>query len=531
MSPKYLTALFLEEGESWNALLRRVRDTQGEVLVVFSAVADAALAAGPEQGKAFLSSIAKLSGRVRLATRDKAVAAQARSRGIRVIDRLQDLRSLLEGHAQFSDAVREFSPQLWRQQLRSRLQAMGLLSIPKLRIWILVGMSVILFGFVFLRLLPSSTITVTPREDILSQTSNIFLVQTGALLDIPERVRTVELKPITVQIDRTITFDHISKEFEGTSARMPMKIVNKMAEQYSLRKGSRLTNQAGMVFRLEDSVFVDPGQEVEVTAIADDVDLYGEVLGERGNVPEGLQWQFPGLGETERHLVYGVNTKAGEGGQTSFRTILRQKDLDVAEKQLRSELVALASQMVDEEILLYNQEHPSEVLTRLYYDELTTYAFTGFVIPTQFIGEEVASIPVQGSVVYTAYGYDAQYILSLLRDELMSHIETGKRLLPETIRMDRLVVHVIDYSDDLSWIKLTVDLSGTQQAVLDPLTPPGAKFAKEVRQAVLGKSIDEAQRIVRNFPQVERAGVSVWPPWNRVLPTIPYHITIRIGDR
>jgi hypothetical protein len=530
MSPKHLIVLFLGEGESWNPLLRRVRESPGEVLVVFSTIADAALQAGPEQGKAFLTSLGKLSGRVRLATRDKHTASAARERGIRVIDRLQDLRSLLQGHPQLNDAVREFSPQLWRQQLRNRLQAMGLLSIPRLRIWILLGVSVLLFGFVFLRLLPSARITVMPREDILSQTSNIFLVQSGSLVDIPERVRNVELIPVTVQIDRTITFDQISKEFEGTSARMPMKIVNETADTYSLRAGSRLTNQAGMVFRTEEPIFVEPGEEITVSTIADDLDLYGEVLGERGNVPEGLEWQFPGLGENERHLVYGINTEAGEGGLTSFRTVLKQSDLDIAEKQLKSELVNMASQMIDEEILLYNQEHPKEVLTRLYYDELTTYAFTGFVLPTQFIGEEVTSIPVQGSVVYTAYGYDAQYILALLRDELLSHIETGKKLLPETIRMDRLVVHVIDYADDLSWIKLTVDLSGTQQAILDPLTPTGAKFAREVRQAVLGKSIDEAQRIVRNFPEVEQALVSVWPPWNTRIPTIPYNIVIRLGE-
>ncbi|MDD5470184.1 MAG: hypothetical protein PHO92_05310, partial [Candidatus Peribacteraceae bacterium] len=211
---KQLTVLFLEEGESWNALVRRLRRTEGELLLVLSGIGDELLLRMPAQERAaFLSSLAKLSGRVRLATRHKTVAAIAREKGIRVTDRVQDLRRLLEHHSQLPEALREFSPQIWRQQLRSRLQAMGLLSLPKIRIWILIIVSVGLFLFVFFRLLPSAEITVTPREDIVSQTANIFLVLSGSTVAIPERVRTMELLPITVRVDRTLTFDQISREF------------------------------------------------------------------------------------------------------------------------------------------------------------------------------------------------------------------------------------------------------------------------------------------------------------------------------
>ncbi|MDD5470230.1 MAG: hypothetical protein PHO92_05550, partial [Candidatus Peribacteraceae bacterium] len=359
----------------------------------------------------------------------------------------------------------------------------------------------------------------------------IFLVLSGSTVAIPERVRTMELLPITVRVDRTLTFDQISREFMGTSARVPMTVINESMEQYSLRKGSRLTNQAGMVFRLQEPVFLDPGDEVTVMAEAEGEDLYGDVIGERGNVPAGLRWDFPGLAEGERRLIYGMNKVAATGGVTDFQTVLKQQDLDVAQRKLRSELLSLASQMVDEEILLYNQEHGDEVLTRLYYDELTVHTFTGFVLPTQFLGEKVSSVPVDGSIVYTAYGYDAQYILTMLADELATHVTEGKRLLPETVKLERLVVHVIDYTDDLSWIKLTVDLSGTEQAILDPLTPSGARFAKSLREMVAGKSVSDARRIIKNFPEVDRVDVSLWPPWNQMLPTIPYHISLTVDAR
>ena len=483
-----------------------------------------------EERKRFLLSIGKMSGRVRIATRNKTIAAAARSDGVRVIDHVRDLRHVLEDHPKLQEALRAFLPHIWRQELRSRLQAMGVLTLPKLRIWILIIVSIILFGFVFLRLLPSATITVTPREDTISQTANIFLVGSGSLVELPERVKTMELIPLIAEVSRTITFDQISKEFIGENASVMMTIINKSDEQYGFLNRSRLVNQAGMVFRIQESVYIDPGEEVTLLAIADAEDLYREIIGDRGNVPEGLKWDFVGLTNEEQNLVYAINKKEATGGVTDHETVLKKADLAVAERQLKNELLGIVSQMVDEDIQLYNDQHPGKVLTRLYYDELTKYAFTGFTMPTQFLGEKVTSVPVEGSVIFTAYGYDEQYILTLLNEELITHVEEGKHLLPESVRLERLVTHVIDYEDDLSWIKLTVDLSGTQQAVLGPLTPTGARFGKTVRELVLGKTPMEARRIVRNFPEVEQTKVSLWPPWSKTLPNIPYHISIEVDS-
>ena len=93
--------------------------------------------------------------------------------------------------------------------------------------------------------------------------------------------------------------------------------------------------------------------------------------------------------------------------------------------------------------------------------------------------------------------------------------------------MKRLVAHVIDYSKDLSWIKLTVDLTGTATYILDPLTPRGAVFAKNIRERISGLSTDDALRIVKNMPEVEDAEISLWPPWGNQLPSIPSHITVK----
>ncbi|MGE9070563.1 hypothetical protein ACQKHG_24780, partial [Escherichia coli] len=77
-------------------------------------------------------------------------------------------------------------------------------------------------------------------------------------------------------------------------------------------------------------------------------------------------------------------------------------------------------------------------------------------------------------------------ILNALRAELRTHVREGSRLLDEEIGREDLIAHVIAYDDNLAWSKLTVDLTARQEYILDPLSPTGAMFGKEVREKVTG---------------------------------------------
>ncbi|MDD5041661.1 MAG: hypothetical protein PHX87_04630 [Candidatus Peribacteraceae bacterium] len=520
-----LIVLIPTEGESWGAFVRRATETNGELLLLLSTLEGPLLKDRTEQ-RMFYEALQAIRSRIRVATKRSALIVAARVHGFRVLTTTQEVKFVLEGHPAREEALREFSPHLWRQKLRSQLQGMGLLSLPKLRIWLLILVSTGLFLFVLFWLLPSAEIQVKPREDTVTHTVNIFLVQTGALTQVPDRVRTMPLKPVQVRVTRTITFDRISQEFSGVGARVPMTIINTTKEQYSFRKGTRLANQAGIVFRIAESILINPGQRKTVVAEADPLDLYGQIVGLRGNVPAGRKWEFVGLTPSEKSLVYAENLVTASGGVTSARSVLTKEDLKLAQKQLENELLLMAKQMVDEEKTLWNAQHADEQLEMLYYDELTTTRYEHFVLPNEFIGQPVSSVPVEGTIVYTAYGYDTKAVLDLLVAELTAHVQAERRLLPESLTMSRLVAHVIDYADDLKWIKITVDLSGTEQFILDPLSPTGSQFAKKVREKVTGLPIEEAMRIIRNLPEVDQVEISIWPPWSPKLPPIPMHIYI-----
>ncbi|MSR86940.1 hypothetical protein EXS70_02085 [Candidatus Peribacteria bacterium] len=529
---KKFTVLFRAEEESWNAFARRIRESSGEVIVVLSS-ADNTHLLQEEDRAPFLEECAKIRYRLRLASKEPIVASRARKQGIRVIDRTRQLRSLLAGHERSAEALRFFSPSLWRQQWRSRLQTVGLLSVPKARIWVLLLLSVGLFLFVIFRLLPSATVDLWPRSDLVTQTMNITLVSSGAHVEVSSRVRVQPLINIRAHVHKSITFDDISPEFTGNDAHVEMTIMNESGESYSFRKGTRLLNQAGMIFKLRGPVTIPAGGKVTVASEADHVDLYDKIIGKRGNVPAGLQWEFTGLPVPERKLVYAKNEKDATGGTTSERTVLQQSDLDLAVKRLKQELLLTAKQLVEEERELRSTD-PKTRIELLAKDDVIQMTYTGFVLPMEFLGQPVLSVPIEGDLTYVVPAYNLQAFQEAYSSELQSHTTEGKRLLSDSVHIDPLKVIIIEYEDDGTdehkytgrWIKVTADVVGTEQFVIDPLTPMGAKFSRKVRDAIAGLPVKDAQRILRNFPEVERVDIHPWPPWSGILPTIPSNITI-----
>jgi len=148
------------------------------------------------------------------------------------------------------------------------------------------------------------------------------------------------------------------------------------------------------------------------------------------------------------------------------------------------------------------------------------------VLPLQFLNQQVSSITVEGTLLHRVLAYDAGEILTIVKGELEERVSEEKRMLPGTVDLRHMEMRVFDYADNLSWIKATAELSATEQYVLDPLTPSGARFARKVRERVQGLRKEEAQRIINNFPEVEKAEIDLWPPWGTLLPSIPSSIAI-----
>jgi hypothetical protein len=522
-----IVVTFPMEGESWGQFIERLQQCKKELLVIISGGKEVSLLEQEKQCQRCLQFLAQRNKKTYLATTNSTLQHLAKARSIPVIGTSKKLKSILKQHPQYNEALREFVPHVWRQHLRSRLQSMGLLSLPKIRIWVLLSVCVFAFLFTVFELLPSATIYIQPKQQSLVQTTNIFLVQSGAVTVPHGQVRAIDLLPIKAKITKTITFTDISRESLGQRSTTTMKVYNNAEESFSLRKDSRLLNADGIIFRIQESILVPAKGTIEVAAEAADEDLYKVMIGVRGNVPALQRFDFMGLSATEKTLVYAENITPGVGGSTNHRLVYKPEDIVLAEKILQQALLSDANQQIDEEIEALNALQ-GDAYTRLYYDELRAIHFSDFDLSKQFLQQSLASVPITGTIEYTAYAYNKTLVLDTLIEEVKTHIESGKELIASSLHEDLLTTHVMEYADDLSWIKLTVDLSASQQAVLDPLTKSGIEFSNRVRDLIVGKSIEDARKIINNLPEVEKVTIDMWPPWTQTLPDIAYNITFDI---
>ncbi len=529
-----LTVLIAPELPTGSSLLGSVRRVAGTVLLVSSPESLHALT--NEQLLSFFreSNALNIDRRLIVATKDERVRTLALSCGWETMQTLKQLRPILKGLPNEAEAIRSFSPISWRQDIRSRLQVVGLLSLPRLRIFALLGVSILVFIYVFFRLLPSSEIRIWPNQETAIFTTNVYLMASGSVLPVPEdRVRVLPLQLLTVHISRTLTYDQVSKHFTGKNATMAVTVFNDSDEKYSLRKNTRLMNQAGTRFRLQDDLILDPHSKTSILASADPIDQYGEVVGERGNVPAGVKWDFPGLSEQERKLVYARNDTPAKGGSTSYVNILTKEDVygtksqtGGARQRMEQELLIVAKQQVEEERNALNRLQGTNFVL-LQREELTKIRYTDFDLSEQFIGQNVDSVPISGSIEYTVILYDEDELLALLSEEVLQRIPLDKTIVLSSLSKENIDLNVIaPWDDDFQWVKITSDLTYTQRYVINPLTPNGAKFGKYIRDNLAGKTVAEAKRILKNLPEVDSVEINIWPPWAFQLPAIGNSIAI-----
>ena len=117
--------------------------------------------------------------------------------------------------------------------------------------------------------------------------------------------------------------------------------------------------------------------------------------------------------------------------------------------------------------------------------------------------------------------------MNILLPGLRDHIEEGQELIEKNITIEGLAVHVIEYDDDLQWVKITAELTGKQRAVISATSIAGREFGERMREMIKGKTVREAERIIQNFPEVESVKVSMWPPWRKTLPSLVGNISMQ----
>ncbi len=401
----------------------------------------------------------------------------------------------------------------------------------------LVATSLLILLVIVYIALPGVTIYITPTASVLEKSVNITLAdatRNSAELEINPR-HTIASYSTSVTVTQEVQHFATGKKFSerGANASGQITIYNTTGNPWPLVGETRFQTNEGIVYRIKDNITVPaatsegPGS-VESFVIADQVDAYGAVVGERGNI-EPTTFFLPGLKEDSRSELYAESFEPMSGGVTDYITYISAEDIEAARERLEDELLKRAIDELRNEVNEKAKAVGGDVTYKLLEgDGAIKVGDVQIGIPANLENREVADFTLSGSVDVNGVYYTEEEMVAILRDELMLKKSPQKELLK--IYDDSTSYRIFEWDEVTGKIKLTATIKGIEQFNINPEDENGERLLSKIRQHVAGKDILAAEQFIQNLPEVNKVTIDSWPAWSPTIPNLPENIDFEIRD-
>ncbi len=379
--------------------------------------------------------------------------------------------------------------------------------------------------------LPGATIALTPKSDVIETHVNVTLADiesNRAELD-THPVNTIPSYTMVKRIQKVFTYSATGKDFKGTNATGTITILNEADNSWPLVAKTRFQTGDGLVFRIANPVVVpqattDAPGKLDVTVVADELDDYGQVMGERGNI-QPSKFFLPGLSGENQKKLYAESTQPFTGGATLVIQTITAEDIEAARAKMESDLKNSA----EAELQAYVKERNDSQKTNLELLKGGTAIETSdpvIEIPSGLEGQKLESFEVHGEIVASGTSYNRDDLLSILKTELKLKKNPQKRLYK--IDEESLSYRIVDNDKTSKKIKITATIKGVEEYEISPDKENGQRLIKKIKEHILGKEVLEAELYIQNLPEIDKVVIESWPAWSPTIPSIPDNIKIEV---
>lgn len=298
-------------------------------------------------------------------------------------------------------------------------------------------------------------------------------------------------------------------------ARGTVKIINKYSRAQTLVRTTRLLTADQKLYRIDKTIRVEPGEELEVPAYADKPGAEFIIGPTRFTIP-GLFIDLQKYIYAESARPFQAVTLDGQPvvaapspapARSASGKLITQADVERAERELTDAVLAQAKQVLGNDLGLPNA---GVVYLVRKADRFKTNASVG-----QAAEKFLASVKLDVTAVF----YPKEDLLAFVRLKLKERIPDGREFSPPTDG-DGLTLEIQNADTKTETAALGVQAVGAYR-----LTRASAGLQKSV---VAGKDPEEAVAILRSVEGVEDASVVVRPKWFGKIPSLKDRIEIKI---
>ena len=362
-----------------------------------------------------------------------------------------------------------------------------------------VVLTVLLVGIIVFFSLAQATVTVTPKQELKSAE---FLV---TVLDSATLRSNNTISPSSAVEKATIAGKYQEKtveeegQFEATGVSEAaghtvgkVTLVNTTSAPQPLVATTRLLSESGVLFRMNKGATVPAKGSVEVEVHADKPGAGGDV--------GSSKFTIPGLNATKQKLIYGENSVAMGGGAQKVRVVTGD-DLEKA----KSEVIEKATKQIKDE-----------------FDKSPEAALGGTVVSSQLgamsidakKGDARQTFTVKVTIKAQLLAYDASALDALALAKVKENIPADRELVK--FNNDTMVIRIKNVNKEMGEVQLSVYADASVRlSSTSPLLDP-VKIA--------GMLPEEASQYLKSFDAVEEVQVSLFPSWQKRIPTIPDRI-------
>jgi len=309
----------------------------------------------------------------------------------------------------------------------------------------------------------------------------------------------------------------ISKEFfaSGTTlkeskAEGTVRIYNAYStSSQALVINTRLISNEGKLFRIKKGVTI-PGGHYEGQELIPgfvDVEVRADQSGEEFNIKSST-FSIPGFAGTPRYTYfYGKSFQAMTGGLKKEVDQVVQKDLDDAQESLKQQATAeclteLKGKIASEADLI--------LLDRAIQTKIVDTSFSAVA------KQETEKFTVTTKAKSIALVFDSQDEKDFVINFASSQIPDGKKLNEAKLNIERSF-NRIDL--ELGKIIFSLNIGADVYSDID---------LSALRQALKGKSLEEAKIYLENYPQINKSSINLWPFWVKKVPQKEERVKIEL---
>lgn len=379
--------------------------------------------------------------------------------------------------------------------------------------------------------LPGATIYLTPKSNVLERSVNIVLADLeknkGELSN--HLAHMIATYPMFKTIQKKMIYNATGVHFKGENARGKITLINKANREWTLVPRTRFQTDDGTVFRIQIYTKVPPATadgpgKIGVDVTADEFDIYGQVVGDRGNIGP-TKFFLPGLRESSRELLFGESYEPMSGGKTTTIKFISKEDLDSAGKKIKDEILASAQSELEKYVEQKNKIQGIN-LSLLTGPSSIKKGNPRIYVPYELEGQERENFEVSSEVEVSGVAYNKEEFTNILKEELRNRKSPAKKLV--NIDENSIAYQIFEKNESAGKVKVTATIKGVEEYEIDPDKENGRRLLKKVTEHILGMNKKNAEKYIQNLPEIDKVVIKTWPMWTPLLPKVPENIEVKI---